>query len=112
MAAACGAAAEVPKNGLNPGVRALVPSAAAMSGLTSRMPPLVPNRKFPGVIGVPSALKNMRRGPSELNPSVGLSAPPGNTRVVPRALFHATAATPKARPGQFGLVSAQPGGAL
>src|SRR5215510_7068505 len=76
MPAACGAAAEVPKNGLKPDVRVVTPSAAAISGLTNVVPPLVANRKLPGVIAVPFALKNIFRGPSELKTSVGFREPP------------------------------------
>src|SRR4051794_2433843 len=94
MAAACGEAADVPKNGLKPGVRVLTASAAAISGLINTVPPLVANRKLPGVKAAPAALKNIRRGPSELKISVGFRAPPGNGLVIPRALFQATAATP------------------
>ena len=54
IAAAWGAAADVPKNGLNPGVFVETPSAAVMSGLIRRRPPPVPNSRLPGVIGVPS----------------------------------------------------------
>lgn len=53
MAAACGAAADVPQNGLKPGTWLDTQSAAVKSGLLSVVPPLVPKRKFPGVIGVP-----------------------------------------------------------
>src|SRR5262245_11207947 len=86
MPAACGAAADVPKNGRNPGVFALVPSAAVMSGLARVIPPLVPNRKLPGVIGEPLGLKKILRGPSELKASIGFAAPV-NGRVPVRALF-------------------------
>ena len=51
MAAACGAAAEVPANGANPGVWVRTLSAAATSGLRIRLPPVA--RKSPGVIGAP-----------------------------------------------------------
>ena len=53
MAAAVGAAAEVPQNGMKPGVEVDPQSAAAMSTLFSVVPPLVPNRKLPGVMAVP-----------------------------------------------------------
>ena len=53
MAAAVGAAAEVPQNGMNPGVVVVPQSAAAMSTLFRVVPPLVPNRKLPGVMAVP-----------------------------------------------------------
>src|SRR2546425_10965178 len=59
MAPACGAAAEVPKNGFKPlllGNVVETPSAAVTSGLLRTVPPLVPKRKLPGVIAVPSAL--------------------------------------------------------
>ena len=52
--AACGAAAEVPKNGLNPGVAQLTPSAAAISGLCLDAPPV--EETFPGVMAVPFAV--------------------------------------------------------
>ena len=54
IAAACGAAAEVPKNGLNPETEVLTPSAAEMSGFCLNAPPV--EETFPGVIVVPSAL--------------------------------------------------------
>src|SRR5437867_3199730 len=68
IAPACGAAAEVPKNGFKPPAGNVVetPSAAVTSGLLRTVPPFVENRKLPGVIAVPSALKKTRRGPSEL----------------------------------------------
>ena len=47
----------------------LTPSAAVISGLLRIAPPLL--RKLCGVIGVPSALKNIFRGPSEVNDSAG-----------------------------------------
>jgi hypothetical protein len=53
MAAACPAAAEVPQKGFNPGVDTATQSAAATSGFWRTLPPV--KRKFPGVIGVPSA---------------------------------------------------------
>src|SRR6266705_1327642 len=93
MAATCGAAADVPKNGRNPGVLALTPSAAVTSGFCRVVPPLVPNRRFPGVMAVPFGLKKILRGPSELKGSTGLAAPPVNGLVPKRALFHAVAAT-------------------
>lgn len=52
MAAAWGAAADVPKKVLNPGVEVLTPSAAAISGFWRSLPPV--ERKLPGVTGVPS----------------------------------------------------------
>src|SRR5262249_48286648 len=61
------AAAEVPKNGENPFTEPTVPSAAVTSGLDRTAPPVWV--KLPGVIGVPSAVKNTRRGPSEGNRS-------------------------------------------
>jgi hypothetical protein len=64
MAAAWGAAAEVPQNGSNPGAETLTQSAAARSGFCRTVPPV--DEKFPGVIAVPLARKNTRRGPSEL----------------------------------------------
>jgi hypothetical protein len=53
IAAACGAAADVPGNGLNPGLDVVTRSAAAMSGFWRRIPPV--DEKFPGVMGLPSA---------------------------------------------------------
>jgi hypothetical protein len=67
IAAACGAAADVPKNGAKPGTPVLTPSAAVTSGFWRTMPPV--ELKSPGVNGVPSAAKNMRRGPSEVKRS-------------------------------------------
>src|SRR5947199_5275706 len=85
IAAACGAAADVPKNGLGnpPTPDTDTPSAAVISGFDSTVPPV--DEKFPGVRGVPSALKKNRRGPSELNVStesvelnaLGYAAPAG-----------------------------------
>src|SRR6266853_5124675 len=92
MAATCGAAADVPKNGRNPGVLALTPSAAVTSGFRRVVPPLVPYRRFPGVIAVPFGLKKILRGPSELKVSTGLAAPVNG--LVPKcALLQAVAAT-------------------
>jgi hypothetical protein len=57
IAAACGAAADVPKNGFNPefdGNEVVTPSAAAMSGFCRNTPPV--EETLPGVIVVPSAL--------------------------------------------------------
>ena len=73
--AAWGAAAEVPKKGRKPGVLVKTPSAAVMSGFWRVVPPLVEKRSFPGVISVPSGLKKILRGPSELKVSTGLAAP-------------------------------------
>src|SRR5262245_6719074 len=92
MAAAWGAAAEVPKNGRKPGVFANTASAAVTSGFCSVVPPLVAKRTLPGVIGVPFGLKKIFRGPSELKISIGL-AKPVNGRVPVRALFQLVAAT-------------------
>src|SRR5260370_40035961 len=75
IAPACGAAAEVPKNGFKPppaGNVVETPSAAVTSGLFRTVPPLVPNRKLPAVTGLPFALKKIRRGPSELKVSTWL----------------------------------------
>src|SRR5437764_5587844 len=83
--ATCGAAADVPKNGKNPGVLQLTPSAPAISGFINVTPPLVANRKLPGVIGVPSGAKKILRGPSELKFSFGFAAPVKG-RVPARAL--------------------------
>src|SRR5438132_527494 len=54
IAAACGAAAEVPKNGWKPLTEVATPSAAVMSGLVRVAPPV--EDTLPGVIAVPSAL--------------------------------------------------------
>src|SRR5258708_491464 len=90
IAAACGAAAEVPKNGLGnpPTPVTLTPSAAVMSGFCSTWPPV--EDTFPGVIGVPSAPKKMRRGPSELNVSTRLPVLNGCGNTAPACV----AATP------------------
>src|SRR5262245_61113308 len=93
MAAACGADADVPKNGRNLGVFDDAPSAAVRSGFASVVPPFVTNRKFPGVIGVPVGSKKIFRGPSELKVSVGFAAPPTNGLVPVLALFQYVAAT-------------------
>src|SRR3989442_1128560 len=72
MAAACGAAADVPKNGLGkpPTPVTETPSAAVISGLFRTCPPV--DEKLPTVIALPSLLKKIRRGPSELNVSTTL----------------------------------------
>ena len=90
MAAACGAAAEVPGNGAKPGTEVVMRFAAAMSGFCLTVPP--DEEKFPGVIGEPSGLKKMRRGPSELKVSTGFFAPTTNA-LVKDALATSTAAT-------------------
>ena len=54
IAPACGAAAEVPKNGLNPCAPQRTPSAAVKSGFCCTSPPVADTS--PGVIGVESAL--------------------------------------------------------
>ena len=83
-AAAWGAAAEVPKKGLKPGVDVITPSAAVMSGFCLRTPP-VDEKPLPGFNSMPSSSKNTRRGPSELNvsidsvPSKTPPAPPGGS---------------------------------
>ncbi len=94
MAAAWGAAAEVPKNGLKPGIAAeeVTPSAAVMSGFWRTVPPV--DEKFPGVIGVPPGVKNIRRGPSELKVSTGFVTPP--TKAAGAELATSVAATLKA----------------
>ena len=53
MAAAVGAAADVPQNVVKFGVVVEPQSAAAMSTLDKVVPPLVLNRKLPGVMAVP-----------------------------------------------------------
>src|SRR2546425_10631880 len=72
IAAACGAAADVPKNvvGNPPTPVTLTPSAAVMSGFWRTRPPF--EEKLPAVYGVPFAWKKIRRGPSELNVSTEL----------------------------------------
>src|SRR4051794_35120179 len=65
--AACGADADVPKNGENPSTEVLTPSAAAKSGFCRTTPPV--ELKFPGVGGTPFGRKNTRRGPSEVKRS-------------------------------------------
>src|SRR5262245_12703941 len=72
IAAACGAAADVPKKkvGNPPAPVTETPSAAVRSGLFRSCPP--EEVKLPGVNGVPSPAKKMRRGPSELNHSTAL----------------------------------------
>src|SRR5215475_10118164 len=92
IAAACGAAAEVPKKGLGnpPTPVTATPSAAVMSGFCKRSPPVF--RKFPGVIGVPSAWKKMRRGPSELKVSTTFDELKGFGKAAPAGV----AAQPKA----------------
>jgi hypothetical protein len=54
IAAAWGAAADVPKKGLKPGAAQLTPSAAVTSGFWKTCPPV--EEKLPGVIAVPLAL--------------------------------------------------------
>src|SRR5262249_57880162 len=46
MAAACGAEAEVPKNGANPGTLVATPSAAVTSGFLRTWPPLPLNNRL------------------------------------------------------------------
>ena len=96
IAPACGAAAEVPKNGFRPepaGSVVTTPSAAAMSGLARSEPPPLAN-VWPGLsalIGLLLRSKNTRRGPSPLNSSTGVVGPPVNSP--PPALAASTAAT-------------------
>src|SRR5215510_9801129 len=102
IAAACGAAAEVPKNGLgNPPTPVTeTPSAAVMSGFWRRRPPVA--ETSPGVISVPSAWKKMRRGPSELNSSTvldelkGFGNGPVGLGAGPKDVAAGVAAQPKA----------------
>ena len=54
----------MPQNVEKPGVDVDTHVAAARSGFCSSFPPVDEN--LPGVIGVPSASKKIRRGPSEL----------------------------------------------
>src|SRR5262252_7203763 len=69
MAAACGAAADVPKNGFEnpPAPVTETPSAAVISGLRRTCPPV--DETFPGVSAAPADVKKMWRGPSELKGS-------------------------------------------
>src|SRR5437879_2439615 len=92
IAAACGAAAEVPKNGENPGTAVETPSDAVMTGYCRTAPPV--EVKFVGVIAVPSAWKNILRGPSEVKFSTGFCAPP--MKEPGKAVATSTAATEKA----------------
>ena len=61
IAAACGAAADVPQKYEKPGVAVDTHVAAARSGFCSTFPPF--DEKSPGVIAVPSDSKKTRRGP-------------------------------------------------
>src|SRR5829696_2460284 len=74
IAAACGAAAEVPRNEMPkpPAPVTDTPSAAVRSGFWRLMPPAA--RTLPGVNGVPSARKKSLRGPSDENASTWLVA--------------------------------------
>ena len=56
VAAAVGAAADVPRNAVNPGVDVEPLSPAARSTLLSVTPPPVPKRTLPGVMAVPLGL--------------------------------------------------------
>jgi hypothetical protein len=98
MAAACGAAADVPENVMPkpPAPVTDTRSAAVMSGFWRTVPPV--DEKLPSVIAEPSALKKSLRGPSEEKVSTAFAAlcgagngpegvPPGSAGV---------AATPKA----------------
>src|SRR4051812_40569805 len=83
-APAWGAAAEVPKNGFSPeppGSVVLTPSVADRSGLARLTPPLLANVRpgFAGLIGLLNRSKKIRRGPSELNSSIGVVGPGGNS---------------------------------
>jgi hypothetical protein len=93
MAAAWGAAAEVPGNVSNPGTEVFPRLAAVTSGFCRTVPPV--EEKFPTEMDEPSGLKKTRRGPSELNFSTLCFEPPTKTLVgeAPAAL---TAATLKA----------------
>ena len=92
IAAACGAAADVPQNCEKPGVAVDTHVAAARSGFCSTFPPL--DEKSPGVVAVPSASKKTRRGPSELY--VSTDSVPWKTPAAPPASSTSTAATPMA----------------
>src|SRR5207237_9405265 len=64
MAPACGAAAEVPKNGFKPlplGKVVETPSAAVTSGLFRTVPPLLTKRQSLGVIATPARLPTIPR---------------------------------------------------
>src|SRR5258706_14899516 len=79
IAAACGAAADVPKNGLKSGAEVDTPSAAVMSGLLSTTPPVAV--KLPaGAPGsrLPAESKKTRRGPSELKNSTTVAVVNGD----------------------------------
>ena len=78
IAPAWGAAADVPKNESKKGTEVTTPSAAVMSGFCSTVPPV--ELTSPGVIGVPSGLKKMWRGPSELKNSTGSAVVNGVVR--------------------------------
>ena len=82
----------MPENVEKPGVEVETPSAAVRSGFCNTRPPV--EEKFPGVIGVPSASKKIRRGPSELN--VSTDSVPLKTPPAPPASATSTAATPMA----------------
>ena len=56
IAAACGAAAEVPQKGMKPGVVVVTQSVAARSTLFNKVPPLVPNKILPDVICAPAGV--------------------------------------------------------
>ena len=73
IAAAFGAAADVPKNcpGKSPAPVTNAPSPAVRSGFCNTAPPV--DEKLPGVTAVPSPRKKTRRGPSELNVSITLA---------------------------------------
>ncbi len=71
IAAACGAAADVPPNGLNAGRDVVTPSAAVRSGFWRTTPPVFV--RLPGVISLPSGFRMIRRGPSEVNVSLTLA---------------------------------------
>src|SRR5262249_56553183 len=99
MAAACGAAAEVPKNrvGNPPTPVTITPSAAVMSGFWRNRPPV--EEKSPGVIAAPAGSKKMRRGPSELKSSTllfalnGLGKGPVGLGAAPKGVAAGVAAT-------------------
>ena len=89
IAAACGAAAEVPQNVEKPGVAVDTHVAAVRSGFCSSFPPV--EEKLPDVIAVPSGWKKIRRGPSEL--SVWTDSVPLKTLPDPAAVRTSTIAT-------------------
>src|SRR3974377_755595 len=76
IAAAWGAAADVPQNGLaNPGVLEGVQSGAAKSGFCSNVPPPVPNRRSPAWSCLSPAEKKKRPRAAAIGGSPRVPAP-------------------------------------